>query len=152
MTPVLEWCPAGQDTFVLRRDGVAAAMIWPDGDRWRAAATDDALPGDIHPTRDEATAAAVIIARNRVPVPPCGCKGGPGVPDTDGRCFTCSGTLDQLRDIIRRHRRARGDSPAAARCEAEDLAAKICAHHCPGYPDCDCCADCAHGAEIEVKA
>lgn len=95
MTMSLAWSGTKDGhTLVLRRNGVPAALVWREGaDVWRAAAADDASPGDRHPTRAQAEDAAVAIARRHVAVAPCDCRGGPGRPDTDGRCFTCSGSL-----------------------------------------------------------
>lgn len=45
--------------------------------------------------------------------------------DADGRCFSCSGDLDHVRETIRRHRLAKGDKPATADADADQLTAKL---------------------------
>ncbi|MGL4963153.1 MAG: hypothetical protein ACRC67_18120 [Inquilinus sp.] len=63
----VQWNVRPDGSLVLSICAKPSVIVWPDGSRWRAAAVDDGRPGDRHPTLDEAKAAAMIIARNRVP-------------------------------------------------------------------------------------
>jgi hypothetical protein len=63
----LTWSETVDGTVRLCRDGSAVAIAWPDGRRWRVSATNDPGPGETCPTRDEAKAAAMAIARNLMP-------------------------------------------------------------------------------------
>lgn len=62
----LVWRVASDGTVSLLSDGAVVALAYPDGRRWRVAAADDGRPGNICPTLDEAKAAAMILARNRM--------------------------------------------------------------------------------------
>jgi len=93
MIPALNWYDGRGGLLTLMRGDQVAALVWPDGSRWRSVAADDARPGEMHATKDQAVAAAIGLARSHIPVPRCDCPGGPGRADTDGRCFTCSGSL-----------------------------------------------------------
>jgi hypothetical protein len=65
---ILSWRVAADGAVSLLNAGAVVAVIWPHGRRWRVAAADDSRPGDICPTLDEAKAAAMVIARNRMSV------------------------------------------------------------------------------------
>ena len=68
-TSAVRWIVQPDRSILLSVHARPAAVIWPDGLRWRVATADDGHPGDRHPTLDEAKAAAMIIARNWTPAP-----------------------------------------------------------------------------------
>jgi len=64
---ILAWQVASDRAVSLLFGGTVVAKAWPDGRLWRVAAIEDSRPGHTCPTLDEARAAAMVIARNRVP-------------------------------------------------------------------------------------